>query len=61
MPNDLNGRECIVCGTPLVGSQRMYCSNKCKQKRKNDIRSDELFRLRRKVKRLEAKIRELEA
>lgn len=53
-------RECIVCGTALTGSQSMYCSNQCKQKKKNDSRRDELTFLRKKVKRLERKLAKLE-
>lgn len=28
----MDKKYCIICGKELQGSQRMYCSNKCKQK-----------------------------
>lgn len=64
---ETNGRKCAVCETPLVGAQRMYCSNRCKQAAKYRLqRADteglikENQRLERKVKRLEKRIAQLE-
>jgi predicted nucleic acid-binding Zn ribbon protein len=61
-------RNCANCGKALVGAQRTYCSNACKQAIKYrrqrqshaELRSDNA-RLRRKVKRLENKLAKLTA
>jgi predicted nucleic acid-binding Zn ribbon protein len=61
-------RECKVCKKELEGAQRLYCSNRCKQVQKNRKKTEqesamlaENAKLKRKVKRLENKIKKLES
>jgi hypothetical protein len=53
----MKSKYCIICGAKLQGSQRMFCSGKCKQKHHynlnsnpNSIFSQNLRGYRRKLK-----------
>lgn len=60
--------HCVVCNTKLSSTQRMYCSNKCKQAAKYQERKktqagleEKVAFLERKVKRLERELRKARA
>jgi cell division protein FtsB len=54
-----NDRMCEQCKGPLVGSQRRFCSNRCKQALKYRTQTQEHAQLRKENERLQRKVKQL--